>query len=78
MIAGHDFASWNRITTVSLAVQYLGIDHSHDALAFACCTCRGRQISHADATVRSDSGRDLVHGLVTAMVSGVRTLDEEA
>jgi uncharacterized protein (TIGR00369 family) len=77
VIAGHDFASGNRITTVSLAIQYLSIDPGHDAIAFACCTRRGRQISYADVTVRSDSGKDLAHGLVTAMVSGVRTLDDE-
>ena len=63
--AGHDFALGDRITTVALAVQFLSVDPGQGVTAFARCTRRGRQISYAEVVVRSDSGKELAHGLVT-------------
>jgi uncharacterized protein (TIGR00369 family) len=73
--AGHDYNFGNRITTVSLSVQYLSVDPGQGAVAFAHCTRRGKQINYAEVHVKSTAGKDLAQGLVTVSVTGRRELD---
>jgi uncharacterized protein (TIGR00369 family) len=71
--AGHDFNLGSRITTVSLAIQYLSVAPGEGALARARCTRRGRQVNYADVTVYSEvSDKPLAQGLVTVSATGVR------
>jgi uncharacterized protein (TIGR00369 family) len=77
VVAGHDFGNGSRVTTVALAVQYLSVDPGRGVTALARCTRRGKQISYAAVVVRSDTGKELAHGLVTVSVSGERKLDDE-
>ena len=63
------------ITTVALAVHYLTVDPGQGVTAFARCTRRGKQISYAEVSLRSEAGKELAQGLVTVSVSGARELD---
>jgi uncharacterized protein (TIGR00369 family) len=73
VMAGHDFANGSRLATVSMSVQYLSSAPHEDAVAYAHCTRRGRQLHFAEVVVRSAvSDKALVQGLVTASISGER------
>jgi uncharacterized protein (TIGR00369 family) len=72
VMAGHDFNKGSRLTTVSLAVQFLSVAPGEDVVAFARCTRRGKQVHYADIVVRSESGKDLAQGLVTVHIAGER------
>lgn len=74
--AGHDFSKGSRITTVALAIQYLSVDSGQSVVAYARCSRRGKQISYAEVTVRSEAGKDLAQGLVTVSTSGDQPLPE--
>jgi uncharacterized protein (TIGR00369 family) len=71
VMAGHDFNKGSRLTTVSLAVQYLS-PAAGDVVAYARCTRRGKQVHYADVIVRSESGKDVAQGLVTVHIAGER------
>jgi uncharacterized protein (TIGR00369 family) len=64
-------------TGAALAVQYLSAAPGEDAVAYARCTRRGSLVHYAEVTVRSESGKDLAQGLVTAQVAGERAGLEE-
>ena len=71
--AGHDYNKGSRITTVALAVQYYTVAAGEDAVAFAHCTRRGRNVHFAEVVVRSrPTEKVLAQGLVTVSVSGTR------
>jgi uncharacterized protein (TIGR00369 family) len=73
VMAGHDFDLGSRLSTVSMSVQYLASARNEDAVAYARCTRRGRQLHFAEVVVRSaDSDRPLVQGMVTSSISGER------
>jgi uncharacterized protein (TIGR00369 family) len=77
VMAGHDFNKGSRLSTLALAVQYLSAAPGEDAVAYARCTRRGSLVHYAEVTVRSESGKDLAQGLVTAQVAGERAGLEE-
>jgi uncharacterized protein (TIGR00369 family) len=73
VMAGHDFNRGSRITTVSLAVNYLSVAPGEGITAEARCTRRGRANHYAEVHVYSSDTRKLVaQGLVTCNISGVR------
>lgn len=72
VLAGHDFDRGDRITTIALSVQYFTVDPGRDIIAYATCTRRGRSVNFADVSVRSDQGKLLSQGLVTANVAGLK------
>ncbi len=72
VMAGHDFNLGSRVSTVSMAVQYLSAAPNEDVVGLAHCTRRGRQTHFAEVVVQSDSGKPLAQGLVTVIVSGER------
>ncbi|MFI5042058.1 MAG: PaaI family thioesterase [Acidimicrobiales bacterium] len=73
--AGHDYANGSRITTISMAVQYLTVAPGEDIVAIAHCTRRGKQVNYSDVVVKSaDSDKELARGLVTVSVSGERRI----
>ena len=73
IMAGHDFNKGSRLTTVSLAVQYLSVAPGEDALAIGRCSRRGRTLHFADVEVfGAASGKRLASGQVTANVAGER------
>jgi len=79
VMAGHDFDKGSRLTTVSMAVQYLSVAPGEDVIAYGRCTRRGRQIHYADVKVRSATSRkDVAEGLVTVNVSGERPVAKDA
>lgn len=41
-------------------------------MAVGRCTRRGRSVNFAEVTVRTTAGKEVAHGLVTAMISGER------
>ena len=73
IMAGHDFNKGSRLTTVSLAVQYLSVAPGEDAVAMGRCSRRGRTLHFADVEVYGAiSGKRLASGQVTANVAGER------
>jgi uncharacterized protein (TIGR00369 family) len=73
VMAGHDFNRGSRLTTVSLAVQYLSVAPGEAVVAQAHCTRRGRTTHYAEVHVRSAGSAKLVaQGLVTVNISGQR------
>ena len=73
IMAGHDFNKGSRLTTVSLAVQYLSVAPGEDAVAVGRCSRRGRTLHFADVEVYGAiSGKRLASGQVTANVAGER------
>jgi uncharacterized protein (TIGR00369 family) len=72
IMAGHDFNKGSRLTTLSLAVQYLSVAPGEDVVAYARCTRRGSLVHYADVMVRSERGKDVAQGLVTAQIAGER------
>lgn len=73
VMAGHDFNKGSRLTTVSLAVQYLSAAPGEDALAVGRCSRRGRRLHFCDVEVfGASSGKRLASGQVTASVAGER------
>jgi uncharacterized protein (TIGR00369 family) len=71
-LAGHDFAKGSRLSTISMTVSYLSTAPFEDVVAVGHATKRGRQIHHAEVSVRSASGRLLAQGLVVVSIGGVR------
>jgi uncharacterized protein (TIGR00369 family) len=73
VMAGHDFNKGSRLTTVSLAVQYLSVSAGEGALAVATCSKRGRNLHFSEVEVyAATSGKRLASGQVTANVAGER------
>jgi len=72
VMAGHDFDKGSRLSTISMSVQYLGVDPGADVVAYAHCTRRGRAVHFAEVTVRSTNGKDLAQGLVSCSIIGDR------
>ena len=72
VMAGHDFNFGSRVSTVSMALQYLSSAPFEAVVAHAQCTRRGRQTHFAEVGVRAQSGKLLAQGLVTITVSGER------
>ncbi len=73
IMAGHDFNKGSRLTTVSLAVQYLSVAPGEDALAIGRCSRRGRTLHFAEVEVfGAVTGKRLASGQVTANVAGER------
>jgi uncharacterized protein (TIGR00369 family) len=73
VMAGHDFRLGSRLTTVSLAVQYLSVAPGEGAVADGRCTRRGRNTHYAEVHVRSsETGKPLAQGLVAVNISGHR------
>ncbi len=72
-MAGHDFTRGSRLTTVSLAVNYLSVAPGEGLVAEGHCTRRGRANHYAEVHVYSADSRKLVaQGLVTCNIAGVR------
>lgn len=71
VLAGHDFSLGSRISTIDLTVQYFA-PAVGDVVAVGRCTRRGRSVNFAEVTVRTTAGKEVAHGLVTAMISGER------
>jgi uncharacterized protein (TIGR00369 family) len=73
VMAGHDFRLGSRLTTVSLAVQFLSVAPDEGAVADGRCTRRGRRTHYAEVHVRSsETGKPLAQGLVALNISGHR------
>ncbi|MGD9703696.1 MAG: PaaI family thioesterase [Acidimicrobiia bacterium] len=73
VVAGHDFTRGSRVTTVSLAVNYLSVAPGEGIVAEARCTRRGRSNHYAEVHVYGVASRKLVaQGLVTCNITGVR------
>jgi uncharacterized protein (TIGR00369 family) len=72
IMAGHDFNKGSRLSTLALSVQYLSVAPGEDVVAYARCTRRGSLVHYADVVVRSESGKDVAQGLVTAQIAGER------
>jgi uncharacterized protein (TIGR00369 family) len=73
VMAGHDFRLGSRLTTISLAVQYLSAAPGEGAVARGVCTRRGRTTHYAEVHVDSTaSGKPLAHGIVAVSISGHR------
>jgi uncharacterized protein (TIGR00369 family) len=72
VLAGHDFDNGSRLSTVSLAVQYLSAAPGEDVVAFGQCTKRGRSVHFADVVVRSTGGKPVAEGLVSVSITGER------
>jgi uncharacterized protein (TIGR00369 family) len=73
VMAGHDFNKGSRLTTVSLAVQYLSVAPGEDIRAVGRCSKRGRTLHFADVEVYgASSGKRLASGQVTANIAGER------
>jgi len=71
VLAGHDFSTGSRISTVDLSVQFLRVAGS-DVVAHGTCVKRGRNLNFAEVVIRDASGKDVARGTVTAMIAGER------
>jgi uncharacterized protein (TIGR00369 family) len=78
VIAGHDYSLGNRLTTVSMTVQYLSVAPGEDIVAEGRCTRRGRSLNFAQVVVNSAGGKRLAEGMLTVNVSGKREGPPEA
>ena len=73
VLAGHDFAKGSRLTTISLAVQYLSVAPEENLLATAWCTRRGRSVHFAQAQAcGAASGKVVATGQVAVSICGER------
>jgi uncharacterized protein (TIGR00369 family) len=73
VMAGHDFNRGNRITTISLSVNYLSVAPGEGLVAEAHCTRRGRSNHFAEVHAYSSESRKLLaHGIVACNVAGTR------
>jgi uncharacterized protein (TIGR00369 family) len=73
VMAGHDFAKGSRLTTISLAVQYLSVAPGEALLATARCARRGRSVHFAQAQAcGAVSGKVVATGQVAVSISGER------
>jgi uncharacterized protein (TIGR00369 family) len=72
VMAGHDFNKGSRLSTLALAVQYLSVAPGESVVAYARCRRRGSLVHYADVIVRSECGKEVAQGLVTAQVAGER------
>jgi uncharacterized protein (TIGR00369 family) len=72
VLAGHDFSKGSRLSTVSMSVNYLGVEPFEEVVAHGRTTKRGGRLHYADVAVRSGSGTLLAQGLVVVSISGVR------
>ena len=71
VLAGHDFSTGSRITTVDLNVHFLRMARG-DVVASGTCVKRGRSLNFAEVVVRTADGNEAARGTVTALVSGDR------
>ena len=73
IVAGHDFTLGNRVTTISLSVNYLSAAPGEGIVAVARCTRRGRSNHYAEVHVYGAASRKLVaQGLVACNIAGMR------
>ncbi len=73
VMAGHDFSLGSRLTTISMAVQYLSVTPGEDLRAVGRCTRRGRTVNFAEARAEgAESGKVVASAQLAANVSGER------
>lgn len=72
VLAGHDFSKGSRLSTISMAVNYLSSAPFEDVVAKGRATKRGRQIHYAEVTVESASGKAVAQGMVVVSIAGTR------
>jgi len=73
VLAGHDFSLGSRLTTISMAVQYLSVAPGEDLRAIGRCTRRGRTVNFAEAHAEgAESGKVVASAQLAANVSGER------
>ena len=73
VMAGHDFNLGSRLTTISMAVQYLSVAPGEDLRAIGRCTRRGRTVNFAEARAEgAESGKVVASAQLAVNVSGER------
>jgi uncharacterized protein (TIGR00369 family) len=73
VMSGHDFSLGSRLTTISMAVQYLSVAPGEDLRAVGRCIRRGRRVNFAEAQAHGvASGKLLATAQVAANIGGER------
>ena len=72
VIAGHDFSKGSRLSTVSLAVQFLSPAAGPEVVAYGQCVRRGARVHFSEVEVRRTDGTVCARGQVIVTVSGER------
>jgi uncharacterized protein (TIGR00369 family) len=72
VMAGHDFTKGSRMSTVTIAVQFLKPARGPEIIARARCVRRGRRLHFAEVEVLSAEGVVCARGQVTVSIEGER------
>jgi uncharacterized protein (TIGR00369 family) len=72
VMAGHDFTKGSRMSTVTIAVQFLKPARGPEVVAHAKCVRRGRRLHFAEVEVLNGDGGVCARGQVTVSIEGER------
>jgi uncharacterized protein (TIGR00369 family) len=72
VMAGHDFTKGSRMSTVTIAVQFLKPARGPEVVAHARCVRRGRRLHFAEVEVLNGDGGICARGQVTVSIEGER------